>query len=168
MTTLTAHRKLQSLYSAKEIEAQKQITLAQSAFSSREAEYEKKLASMKAAIAAKDTDTERQLAEAKEAAQAEADHYKRRNEAEIADLRATISSLEASLQKVWIAALIWAQEIKHANQPRQPTIGRGKRRPKQRSCKPNGARAKNCAYSSILSERSIQQPPKHRRTKQIN
>lgn len=68
--------------------------------STKEAEYERKIASMKAAIAAKDSALEQQLVAVKKVAQKEAEHAKRRNDGEIADLRATITSLQASLQKV--------------------------------------------------------------------
>lgn len=83
---------------------QKQIIAVKSAASSKETEYEKKLSSIKAAMAAKDLDVERQLGEARKAAQVEVDHSQRRHEAEIADLRASVSSLEASLQKVGFCA----------------------------------------------------------------
>ena len=61
--------------------------------SAKEKEAEKKVSEAKKAADAK-------VLEAKKAAQTEAEHIKRRNDAGMADLRATISSLEASLQKV--------------------------------------------------------------------
>ncbi|XWX00983.1 hypothetical protein V2A60_009008 [Cordyceps javanica] len=92
-------RKLQSTLSAKDVESQKQIAAGRSALMTKEAEYEKRLASMKAAINAKDSALEQQLTAVKKVAQTDAEHTKRRHDGEIADLRATISSLEASLQK---------------------------------------------------------------------
>ncbi|KAJ4153306.1 hypothetical protein LMH87_009798 [Akanthomyces muscarius] len=92
-------RKLQNIHSAKDVESQKQIAAAKSVSSTKEAEYEKKITSMKAAIAAKDSAMEQQLIAVKKVAQTEAEHAKRRNAGEVADLRATITSLQASLQK---------------------------------------------------------------------
>jgi uncharacterized protein YlxW (UPF0749 family) len=66
----------------------------------KEAEHEKKIASLKAAITAKDSEAQSGLVQVEKAAKAELEHVKRRTDAEIADLRATISSLEASFQKV--------------------------------------------------------------------
>ncbi|ATY67078.1 intracellular transport [Cordyceps militaris] len=92
-------RKLQSIFSAKDIENQKQIAAAKSVMATKEAEHEKKIAFMKAAIAAKDSDLEKKLTAMRKMAQIESEHTKRRNDGENADLHATIRSLEASLQK---------------------------------------------------------------------
>ncbi|OAA33911.1 Vesicle tethering protein p115-like protein [Beauveria brongniartii RCEF 3172] len=92
-------RKMQSIQSAKDAESQKQIAALESAFMTKEAEFEKKVASMKAVIAAKDSALEQQLIAVRKVAVTEAEHTKRRSDGEIADLRATVSSLEASLQK---------------------------------------------------------------------
>lgn len=97
---LIPHRKLQSQQSAKDIENGKQLAAAKAAVATAEAEHEKKVASLKAALAAKDSEAQNGLAEVQKAAKAELEHAKRRTDAEIADLRATISSLEASFQKV--------------------------------------------------------------------
>lgn len=98
------NRKLQSIHSASDVESKRQIAAAKSMSSTKEAEYERKIASMKAAIAAKDSAMEQQLVAVKKVAQTEAEHSKRRNDGEIADLRATITSLQASLQKVGFSA----------------------------------------------------------------
>ncbi|KAJ3498523.1 hypothetical protein NLG97_g1052 [Lecanicillium saksenae] len=92
-------RKLQSMHSVRDVESQKEVAAVKSAASTKESEYEKKLSSMKAAVAAKDSAMEQQINAVKKVAQTEADHAKRRHDGEIADLRATVSSLEASLQK---------------------------------------------------------------------
>ncbi|KAK8142994.1 hypothetical protein G3M48_007882 [Beauveria asiatica] len=92
-------RKMQSIQSAKDAENQKQIAALESALMTKEAEFEKKIASMKVAIAAKDSALEQQLIAVRKVAATEAEHTKRRSDGEIADLRATVSSLEASFQK---------------------------------------------------------------------
>ncbi|KAM0666380.1 hypothetical protein MY8738_009767 [Beauveria namnaoensis] len=92
-------RKMQSIQSAKDAESQKQIVALESALMKKEAEFEKNVASMEAAIAAKVSALEQQLIAVKKVAITEAEHIKRRSDGEIADLRATVSSLEASLQK---------------------------------------------------------------------
>ncbi len=128
-----------------------------SASSAKAAEYEKKLASMKATIAAKDSAMEQQLIAVKKVAQTEAEHAKRRNEGEMADLRATIRSLEASLQKVSFLDNCAHLFTKLTYKPRQIRKEIETCNASKVSCKPSHARPTNFARNSASLAKSIPQ-----------
>ncbi|KAK0390032.1 hypothetical protein NLU13_3605 [Sarocladium strictum] len=91
--------KLKSQISTKESEAQKEINKLKAQFSAKESDHHKELSRLKAEISAKDEDHEQQLAQVKKTVEQDAERVQRRTQAEIADLKATISRLEVDLMK---------------------------------------------------------------------
>ncbi|KAF5019663.1 hypothetical protein F66182_8325 [Fusarium sp. NRRL 66182] len=92
-------RKLQNQLASNENDQRKQIAQLQSQYSAKENEHQQEIAQLRAQQTAQQNDYQKQLEQARKAAQAEAEKIKRRADAEIADLKATISRLEVDLMK---------------------------------------------------------------------
>ena len=67
---------------------------------SKENDHRKQIAQLQSQQSSKDIEHQKQLVHARKAAEAEAERLHRRKDAEMADLRATISRLEVDLLKV--------------------------------------------------------------------
>ncbi|KAL2214341.1 hypothetical protein CC79DRAFT_140781 [Sarocladium strictum] len=110
-------RKLQSQLSAKDVESQKAVARVQaqlstkdndhqkelarlkSQFSTKENDHQKEIARLKSSFSTKEGDHEKQLVQLKKAMEQESEKTQRRTQAEMADLKATISRLEVDLMK---------------------------------------------------------------------
>jgi hypothetical protein len=118
ISTLIRRRKLQSQLSAKDVESQKAVARVQaqlstkdndhqkelarlkSQFSTKENDHQKEIARLKSSFSTKEGDHEKQLVQLKKAMEQESEKTQRRTQAEMADLKATISRLEVDLMKV--------------------------------------------------------------------
>jgi hypothetical protein len=72
----------------------------QSQVASKENDHRKQIAQLQMQQSSKDNEHQKQLVHARKAAEAETERLHRRKDAEMADLRATISRLEVDLLKV--------------------------------------------------------------------
>ncbi|KAF4457832.1 hypothetical protein F53441_307 [Fusarium austroafricanum] len=92
-------RKLQSQLASKENDQRKQIAQLQSQYSVKENDYQKQIAQLRSQKTAQESEHQKQIEQARKVAEAEAEKIKRRTDAEVADLKATISHLEVALMK---------------------------------------------------------------------
>ncbi|WXC66749.1 hypothetical protein SNK03_012529 [Fusarium graminearum] len=92
-------RKLQTQLASKENDQRKHIAQLQSQYSAKENDHQKQIAQLRSQQAAQDSSHQKQLEQVRKAAEAEAEKIRRRTDAEIADLKATISRLEVDLMK---------------------------------------------------------------------
>ncbi|KAM5380419.1 hypothetical protein ACJZ2D_003521 [Fusarium nematophilum] len=92
-------RKLQGQLAAKENDHRKQLAQLQAQQAARDNEHQKQIAQLQAKQTAQEADHQKQLAQARKAAEADAERIQRRTDAEMADLKATISRLEVDLMK---------------------------------------------------------------------
>ncbi|PHH71896.1 hypothetical protein CDD82_6280 [Ophiocordyceps australis] len=91
--------KLNEAYKLAEKKHEEQLRLLQREWSAKEAELEKRLVDMGAEAVAREAAHQADLASKQQSALAEAERIQLRSEAEVADLRATISRLEADVMK---------------------------------------------------------------------
>ncbi|KAF9782027.1 hypothetical protein IL306_011746 [Fusarium sp. DS 682] len=92
-------RKLQSQLASKENDQRKQIAQLQSQFAVKENDYQKQVAQLRSQQTAQESEHQKQLEQVRKAAESEAEKIKRRTDAEVADLKATISRLEVVLMQ---------------------------------------------------------------------
>ncbi|SPJ82172.1 related to transport protein USO1 [Fusarium torulosum] len=92
-------RKLQSQLATKENDQRRQIALVQSQYLVKENDYQKQIAQLRSQQTALESDHQKKLEQVRKTSEAEAEKVKRRTDAEIADLKATISRLEVVLMK---------------------------------------------------------------------
>lgn len=105
-------RKLQTQLAFKENDQRKHIAQLQSQYSAKENDYQKQIAQLRSQQAAQESSHQKQLEQVRKAAEAETEKIRRRTDAELADLKATVSRLEVDLMKV--CTLILAIKIKVA------------------------------------------------------
>ncbi|KAF5673067.1 USO1-like transporter [Fusarium heterosporum] len=92
-------RKLQSQLASKENDQRKNIAQLQSQYSVKENDYQKQIAQLRSQQTASENDHQKQVEQLRKQAEAEAEKIRRRTDAEVADLKATISRLEVVLMK---------------------------------------------------------------------
>ncbi|KAH7182908.1 p115 like vesicle tethering protein [Fusarium flagelliforme] len=92
-------RKLQAQLASKENDQRKHIAQLQSQYSAKENDYQNQIAQLRSQQSAQDSNHQKQLEQIRKTAEAEAEKIRRRTDAEIADLKATISRLEVDLMK---------------------------------------------------------------------
>ena len=85
---------------SKENDQRKHIAQLQSQYSAKENDYQNQIAQLRSQQSAQDSNHQKQLEQIRKIAEAEAEKIRRRTDAEIADLKATISRLEVDLMKV--------------------------------------------------------------------
>ncbi|KAJ3462743.1 hypothetical protein MRS44_007529 [Fusarium solani] len=108
-------RKLQGQMAAKENDHRKQLAQVQTQQAARDGDHQKQLAQLKAQQTAMENEHQKQLAQARKAAEADAERIQRRTDAEIADLKATISRLEVDIMKAQKAKTQEFKELQARN-----------------------------------------------------
>lgn len=79
----------------------------QAQLASKENDHRKQIAQLQTQQTAKDSEHQKQLVQVRKGAEAEAERVQRRKDAEMADLRATISRLEVDVLKVLSPLHVW-------------------------------------------------------------
>ncbi|XEV06718.1 hypothetical protein FSHL1_012005 [Fusarium sambucinum] len=92
-------RRIQTQLASKENDQRKQIAQLQSQYSAKENDYQNQIAQLRSQQVAQDNSYQKQLEQVRKTAEAEAEKIRRRTDADIAGLQATISRLEADLMK---------------------------------------------------------------------